>query len=364
MTPGYLPIMKNPSLSPAYSRRISGKPDSIMSSNGKEAVIVSPEQSAGKEGPISIQMERFECIANCCCLEPEGSPVTKYHEGDDHRVHGIILGSGLSEAISYVMKKINDRIGNKGCPTSYEDGLHLREPDEYDGPYPLISVGGIGDLIHSYLRSPDRRPGKINSAFERKGHGAIKRDSDLTHYFISFLVAGVGLGRPLGYSEVLVSDHKRHDEVPAYAGIGPGGISPGEESGSEHDGLSTSELAFMAINEYSRLSYHGPKKERRPKIAVISNEDSEILDQDTSILLGNLSSLYVSGINPGMTEERALELTREILGEKSGLSSELVASSAGMDAAVLRSTYVPPDSWARLEPSYDMKSGQPELRLN
>ena len=62
-----------------------------------------------------------------------------------------------------------------------------------------------------------------------------------------------------------------------------------------------------------------------------------------------------------MTEERALELTEGILGEKSGFSSELAASSMGLDASVLRSAYVPPDLWARIDPSVDLRSGQPVL---
>ena len=237
--------------------------EAIMTANSKEAVIVSPEPPARPDGRhIHSQMEKFDC-----------HNIIEYSENELllHRVHGIILGSGFSPIVSHVMRKVYERIGNKGSPpfTEYSDAGRQNASRH---SHPLVSINAIKeDLIYKNLIS-----------------FPATKDPPRERYVISFLVAAIDTGGRLESSEIYRGGkygNKQHREVPAYAEIGPKGISASQKAGSELDHLSIPELLFRCVNEYSRSEY-GPKKERKPKIAVISREETEILDQETSTILG------------------------------------------------------------------------------
>lgn len=268
--------------------------------------------------------------------------------GDFHngKYAGVVFGTGSANLIEGVIKKLSG-FSAKNLD-EFVEAVHRGYKgriDKYDNSYLASMFAEIEKKAHLIGNQAERKQFTKRKVAElMQNYDRSKRSENPTYFVL------IGYDQKKGKVRLFNLDMFTSSEVCVnHMEIGSGADGANLYLGTKLPGvdstkLTLADLTFFALNAYAAATINQGVG-GTPKIARISQHGCEIVPEEKTVTLANLSGAYLSefpglALNHGSTRA----IFKEIL-DSANPRYDLIAQEVGLSEDALKTIYIPSSSW-------------------
>ncbi len=299
----------------------------IAFTNGLEAIVITDSRASG--------------------CNREGDSVNKIGIFCSEKYAGVVFGAGSRNLVEGVIRNLEDVSADN--LDKFVEKVYDSYKDRLDG-YEVINLAS--------LRSEIKKKGQLIEKEEEREQFIKQKIYDLMQEYDKYKQAKENRTDfvLLGYDKVkekirlfILEPLARGELGTDHTEIGSGAEGANiylstKLQGVDSTKLRLADLAFFALNAFSMSTiYQGVGG--TPKIAKISKNGCEIIPDEKTIVLANLSCAYLSEFSTSVLNHESTRTRFEEILNCNNMNYDAIAKEVGLNEDTLRTTYIPYSSW-------------------